>query len=875
MVDRKLPEFGKKLIQWILPRHRAQLILGDFEEYLACLPSEAGKTSIQLAFWKQFLFSLPAMLLCALQNSWILLIHTLKISTRSITRNAGHYSLNVSGLSIGIASFVVIMLYVDHERSYDRFHKNSDRIYRVLDFRKVDGVGEESSSAPTPLAEAMRNDFPEQIEAAVRFFNFQAPSMVMAYEQGSEMLQFNEPGVYFVDSTFFKVFDFKLEAGLEEEALKGPNKVLLTRRMAEKYFDEENPLGKTLKLEGQHQLTVSGVLENAPSNSHIQFDFLISFETLNSPEVIRTRLRNSWIWNPSWTYLQLATTTRPEDLESQFPDFVKRYFPESRRDRVKLYFQPLTSIHLNSQLDYEMGPNSDEIYVYIFTVIGYFVLLISYFNFINLTITRFSVRSKEIGLRKLLGTTRTHLIRHLLNESFMVNLIALLVSIPLVLFFLNLADHLLMINLQSDALILPWSWIEISVIYMLASLVSGIYPAYVLSSFDPMLAIKGNDFKESQGIISMRKLMVTGQFTLSVILMIGTIVAYHQFNYLQNRSTGFNSANVLLLPSLRSPIMDHYAVFKKRLLIRPEVAAVTTAEEVPGVKHQTGLYEAYPGEDPSQFPRLVVNNDFAKTLGIPMAAGRDFSEEFPNDSDESVVINTMLAKQLGFTPAEAIGQKFDGESIVGVTQDFHFTSYHRAIGPFVMQKIGEDERSLSFSARYIAVNLNSEISTGTLDYIQKTWNDLAPSAPFEFLQLQHLIDSQYESEDRLGTLSKVFAILSIFIACLGLYGLSAHAMRRKLKELGIRKVLGASVSNLMMLISGSFLQMVMIAIVIASPLAYWALENWLDGFAYHISLSVYPFVLAGFLALAIVIATVGYHIWHATRINPVESLRDE
>lgn len=875
MAERNIPKLGKRLIEWILPRHRAQLILGDFEEYLACLPPTVGRTMIRLAFWKQFVLSLPAMLQCAFLNSWTLLIHTLKISIRSITRNLGHYSLNVSGLAIGIASFVVIMLYVDHERSYDRFHENSERIYRVLDFRKVDGVGEESSSAPTPLAEAMQNDFPEQIKAAVRFFNFQAPSMVIAYEQERQVLQFNESGVYFVDSTFFNVFDFKLAAGLEEEALKGPNKVLLTQRMVKKYFDNENPIGKTLKLEGQHLLTVSGILENAPANSHIQFDFLISFETLNSPEVIRTRLRNSWIWNPSWTYLQLAASAKPEDLEAQFPTFVQRHFPESRRDRVKLYLQPLKSIHLNSKLDYEMGPNSDEIYVHIFTVIGYFVLLISYFNFVNLTITRFSIRSKEIGLRKLLGTTRIHLIRHLLNESFMVNFIALLVSLPLIWLFLNLADQLLMINLLSDPLILPWSWLEIVGVYVLASLISGIYPAYVLSSFDPMLAIKGNDFKESRGVISVRKLMVTGQFALSIILMIGTIVAYHQFNYLRNRSVGFDSAHVLLLPSLRSPIMDHYSVFKERLLMRPEIAAVTTAEEVPGVKHQTGLYEAFSGEDPSQFPRLVVHDDFAKTLGIPMAAGRDFSEDFTNDSEASVVINEMLAKQLGFTPEEAIGQQFDGESIVGVTKDFHFTSYHRAIGPFVMQKIGEDERSLSFSARYIAINLNNELSTETLDYLQSTWNSLAPSAPFEFLQLQRLIDSQYSSEDRLGTLTKVFAMLSIFIACLGLYGLSAHAMRRMIKELGIRKVLGASLSNLMMLTSSSFLQMVVIAIVVASPMAYWSLGSWLEGFAYHVNLSVYPFLFAGLAALVIVIATVGYHILQATRVNPVESLRDE
>lgn len=875
MTNRKLPAIGEKLIRWILPGRRAELIIGDFQEFLDSLPQDARTLEIQLEFWKQFLISLPAMITHGAQNRLSLLKHLLKISTRSLRKNAGHYSMNISGLAIGVACFVVIMIYVHHERSFDRFHSNADRIYRVLDFRKVNGIGEESSSAPTPLAEAMKQDFPDQVKSIVRFFNFQAPSMVMAFDHEENITQFNEPGVYFVDSAFFNVFDFHLLRGSERQALQGPNEVLLTQRMAEKYFGDTDPMGKTLTLEGQHQLTIVGVLENCPANSHIQFDFLISFETLNNPNVLRTRLRNSWIWNPSWTYLQLSEGINPSDLEEQFPDFVRRHFPESRRDRVKLYLQPLTSIHLNSQLDYEMGPNSDEIYVNIFTVIGYFILIISYFNFINLTISRFSVRSKEIGLRKVLGTSRYQLIRHLMNESFMVNFLALLLSVPLTMLLLNLANQLLWIDIQIEEPLIPWSWMEILIMYVLVSLISGIYPSYVLSSFDPMLAIKGNDFKESKSVLSIRKLMVTGQFTLSVVLMIGTIVAYYQFNYLKERSTGFQASNVLLLPSLRSPIMNHYDIFKARLLTIPQITSVTTSEEVPGMKHQTGSYTAIPGEDPVQIPRLVVHNDFAKTMGIQMAAGRDFSDEYSYDADESVVINEMLAKQLGYTPIEAIGKNFDGETIVGVTRDFHFVSYHRPIGPFVLQKVGEEAESLAFSARYIAVRIQGDHLPEVVDIIRQSWQELAPSAPFEYLHLENMLQGQYASEDRLGALTKVFAILSIFIACMGLHGMSAQAMRRKVKELGIRKVLGASVSSLVFFISSSFVQMILVAIMLASPMAYFALKNWLQGFAYHIELNASPFLVSGVAAIVIVFMTVGFHILKATRINPVESLRDE
>ncbi|MEQ9303350.1 MAG: ABC transporter permease, partial [Marinoscillum sp.] len=427
----RIPKLGRWLIALFVAEDKQDLIIGDFEEYLE--GAQLERKSILWSFWVQFFSSFPAFVQQAVHTRLMLFQHAIRITLRTMRMHHSHFLLNVTGLSLGIACFTIIMLYVEQEKSYDKFHAKSQRIYRINDVRKSDGIGEESSSAPIPLANAMLLDYEGQIESAVRFFNFQAPSLSVAYEPNAGFRrQFNESRVFFVDSTLFEIFDFQLINGNKKTVLDGPNKVLITQDMAEKYFENVDPIGQTLVLEGKQDLMVSGVLRNSPANSHIQFDFLVSFATLNNPRMLSDRLRTNWIWNPCWTYVLLNQSVQPETLEAQFPDFVEKYFPESRKNRVKLYLQPLEDIHLHSHLDYEMRANGDIIYVYIFTSVAIFILIISYINFINLTTARSLTRHKEIGLRKVLGGSKVQLIWQFLSESIVTNLIAFVISIVLV-----------------------------------------------------------------------------------------------------------------------------------------------------------------------------------------------------------------------------------------------------------------------------------------------------------------------------------------------------------------------------------------------------------------------------------------------------------
>lgn len=869
----RIPKLGRWLIALFVAEDKQDLIIGDFEEYLE--GAQLERKSILWSFWVQFFSSFPAFVQQAVRTRLMLFQHAIRITLRTMRMHHSHFLLNVTGLSLGIACFTIIMLYVEQEKSYDKFHAKSQRIYRINDVRKSDGIGEESSSAPIPLANAMLLDYEGQIESAVRFFNFQAPSLSVAYEPNGVRKQFNESRVFFVDSTLFEIFDFELIMGNKKTVLDGPNKVLITQDMAEKYFENVDPIGQTLVLEGKQDLMVSGVLRNSPANSHIQFDFLISFATLNNPRMLSDRLRTNWIWNPCWTYVLLDQSVQPETLEAQFPDFVEKYFPESRKNRVKLYLQPLEDIHLHSHLDYEMRANGDIIYVYIFTSVAIFILIISYINFINLTTARSLTRHKEIGLRKVLGGSKVQLIWQFLSESIVTNLIAFVISIVLVFALVEMLGSMGLVSLSFGLFTLPWGFGEVLMVFLLLSLSAGLYPAYFLSTFKPTHAIKGSVPGESNGMLAVRKLLVVSQFTLSIILIIATLVAFQQFEYLKNRSLGFDSDRVVLVPSLRSPIMNHYEAFRHEVLANGSVSAMTTVEDIPGIKHQTGSYEVRPDEPRIQFPRLLVHNDYTQTLGIPMAAGRDFSKAFSNDHSESVVINKTLAKQLGYTPEQAVGKKLDFKTIIGVTEDYHFTSLHQPIGPFVLEKVKDEPDNLAFSARYIAVRVEGEQLQETLKSMEEHWYSFVPNTPFEFHLLQDKLDAQYDSSNLLSTLVSIFSILSIFIACLGLYGLAAFVALRRTREVGIRKILGANFGNLLTLFSSPFLIMVLIAFFIAAPLVWWALSLWLNNFAYSIQLGVLPFLTAGCLGVVIVLLTVGYHSLRLYVINPVDSMRVE
>lgn len=871
-----LPKFGRIILEVVLSNNRKDVLIGDFEEYYKEISEKKGRPAALVHFWWQLVRSVPALVYQNFQQNLLLFRQSLNWAIKNQYRQFSRSLLNLLGLAMGIACFIILMLYVKNESSYDQWHRHSDRIYRILDIRKVNGVGEESTSAPTPLAPRLKHDFSREISEVVRFFNFQAPTLALSYQpEGGTIKQFNEPRIYFVDEPFFRMFDFYLIEGNKNEALNGPNKIIVSQDMAQKYFGYTDPVGKILRFEGRHDLMVSGVFQNRPANTHFNFDFLISFETLDNELVMRERLRKSWIWNPSWTYVLLNESIDQKSFEAQLPDFVQRHFPESRRDRVKLFLQPLTDIHLHSNLDYEMRPNGNIIYVYIFSTIACFILFISYINFMNLSTAQASTRVKEIGVRKVLGGRKIQLIGQLLMESAMANLVAVLLALPMIYLLLEFIHNLIGINLTLDFASLPFAMWEITAAFVGMSLFGGLYPAVFISSFQPLQVVKSGHIKESLGMLALRKGMVIGQFALSIILIIGTLVAWKQFQFMRDQSTGFEPEQVILVPSLRSPILEHYSAFKNRLLERPEIEAVTTSEDVLGMKFQTGSYKIREGEESVQIPRLVVHHDFLKTMGIKLAAGRDYLSTFKQDTSSAKIINRTFAKQLGWTPEEAIGQTLARGTIVGVTEDFHFASMHNTIGPFVLVKVGEQLSELAFSARYIAIRVTGDITDETINYIAATWSSLAKEAPFEYQLLEETLQQQYTAEANLGMITSVFSVISILIACLGLYGLSSFSAQRRIKEIGIRKVIGASLMNLTMLLSWSFVKLVLLAMVIAWPLAYYVLEIWLETFAYRIDLDAFPFVAAGMMALLVVTLTVSYQAIKTSSTNPIQALRHE
>lgn len=872
-----IPALGKRLLSFLLPHDKQDILIGDFIELFMKKARSKGRTVALFWFWAQVFASMPAFIRYHSLFKGMMLRSYALLALRSLYKQAAYSLLNLTGLAVGIGCFVVIMLYVRDENSYDSFHENADNTYRLLDFRKVDGIGEESASAPTPLAEAMKQDYPDEIELIVRFFNFQAPTLALAhFPVEGKVRQFNERKLLFTDPDFFQVFDFPLVRGNENTALSAPNQIVITQEMAVKYFGDQDPMGKVLRFENQHDLLVSGVFSELPQNTHLDFDFLVSFATLDNPDVLLPRLKESWIWNPSWTYLVLNDQVAPEDMEAKFHDFVVSHFDESRHDRVKLYLQPLESIHLESKLDYEMSPNSDKAYVYVFSTIAIFILLISCFNFINLTTARSTRRAREIGMRKILGGYRIQLIGQFLTESVITSLVSLLLALPVIWLLLQVVNRFsgksLALNWAEQPLLLP-GLLSLAIVI---GLISGIYPAFFLSSYRPAQAVKGGRYVEASKGVAFRKILVVGQFSLSVILIVGTTIALKQLNFLQGKSLGFDGEKVVLLPVLRSPLMESYDAFKGRLLNNPNVLSMTTVEDIPGVKHQTGGYKPEGTGEEQQFPRLVVHDDFARTMGINMAAGRDFSSEFKTDPGETAIINRAMVDLLGWgSPEEALGKSFDSEIIVGVTENFHFTSLHRPVGPFLLTRIGTGSGAMAFSARYIAVRMNTENMDETLGFIEKEWYRITPSRPFDYLFLGNLLGAQYEAEATLGKVAGAFAGLSVLIACLGLFGLASFTTERRIKEIGIRKVMGATVIRLVVMLSSSFVKLVLLSVVIASPVAYLALNSWLSDFAYRTAIGVWPFITSAGLAVLIVLLTVSYQTFRAASTNPVKSLRYE
>ena len=801
----------------------------------------------------------------------------LKIALRNIFKHKGYSLINIIGLAIGMACCLLILLYVNDELSYDRYHANADRIYRVIEEVRLEGVGEESSSMPFPTGDTLPMEYPDAIEASVRFFNFQLPSMSVQYGTSDKKL-FNESRFFFADSAVFQVFSFEMIEGDPNTALIEPNTIVITEAMVEKYFEDEDPMGKTLRWQNGVNLNITGVLKNIPSNSHSQFDFLASFATLR--RLYGGNLPQNWYWNPCWTYILLREGASPDALQARFPALVQKYFPDSIKDKVVIKLQPLKDIHLQSHLDYEINPNSDISYIYIFSAIAVFVLLIACINFMNLATARSANRGREVGMRKVLGAYRSQLIRQFLGESMILCVIAAVLAVFIVEIVLPAFNAFSGKALSTDYFTDGRLLAGLSLITLTVGILSGIYPAFFLSGFDPVKVMKGT-LERGGKSSGFRRVLVVVQFAISIVLIIGTIICFEQLNYLRNSGLGFNKDQVIMLPAYGTAPARWYERFRDRILQDPHIAKVAAVEDVLGAKYQTGSFipEGNSESNMQQIPLLVVTHDFIETFDMEMVSGRSFSKEFPTDITEGIIINESASKRFGWSPEEALGKRIRQQNglmlrVVGVVKDFNYASLSQPITPFVLE-MPRNAGQMNGRVRYVAIKTSTSDFQQTIGFLKSTWEEVVPNRSFDFFFLDDELDKQYNSEEQMGRVFGVFTILAIFIACLGLFALASFTTELRTREIGIRKVLGAQVSGIVMLLSKEFAKWVLIANVIAWPVAYYVMERWLDSFAYRTFIGIQIFIVATVLAFVIAIITVSFQAIKAALNDPVKSLRHQ
>ena len=788
-----------------------------------------------------------------------------KITLRNIARNKSIPVINIGGLAVGMACVILILLFVQDELSFDKFNINNNRIYRVVLERSNRNKIDFNVTTPPALAPALKNDFQQDIKNIVRFLKIDNPSPVVNYNDN----RFYEKQFFFTDPDVFNVFTIPFIYGDSKTALQKPNTIVLTESSAKKYFGDRNPVGKTLLFNNLLTLEVTGVVKSLPSNSSIRFDFLTSFSTLNG--WLGKEFVENWNNNMCQTYILLPKNSSRENLALKFPQFINKYSDENSSLK-NIFLQPLDRIHLYSTRDYGLAGGGDIQYVYLLILAALFVLLIACFNFISLTTARSANRSKEVGIKKVLGATRKQLIQQFFFESMFLLIISLIISVFLVEialpYFNQISDkNLSVFNLQNLHLLLLPCFIVFAV-----GVIANAYPSFVLSSLMPVQSIKGN-LRNVYGKAGFRKVLVVFQFTLTIILIVGTIVVYNQLEFIKNKKLGFDKDQLLIIPVRDENLRQNPELLKERLQRYPGILNVSAASLLPGGPVGKINYKLQGNPEEGTMSVLWVDPDFIRTLDIKLIAGRDFSKDIITDASESFILNKEAVKQLGWSnPSDAIGKTFELSNgkkgvIIGVVKDFNFTSLREKIGPVVLQQWSW--------LNYILVKVEPSHLTDILKYCKETWHEFEPDNPFSYSFLDDSFNNYYKSEIRFGYLSGFFTFLAILIACLGLFSMAAFTAEKRTKEFGIRKVVGASSYSILVLQIQQFIGLVLIANIIALPVSYYVMNLWLQNFAYRIEVSAAILLQAGLIVVVITLLTVSYQAIKTAIANPVESLRYE
>ncbi len=791
----------------------------------------------------------------------------LKIAFRNLGRKKVYSFINITGLAVGIASCFLIFLYVRFETSYDQFHSKASRIYRVVGDIKSSADMLHWYNTPGPMAGAMKHEIPEVVET-VRI----VPGSLLV-RKGT--IKFQEEQSLWADPSFFTVFDFPLKYGNPKTALREPNSIVFSETAARKYFGNSNPLGQSLLLTGKNlHAIVTGVMKDIPGNSHIKADMLVSMATYSGSFV--PWIETDWsVFNPS-TYLLLSPGANYQKVQAKLPALVKKYGGDELKKSNTVYLaklEPLKDIYLRST--YGAMETGNLNYVNAFTVIALFVLLIACVNFINLTTARSVERAKEVGIRKCAGALKKQLLWQFLIESVIVALTSWILALILCCFLLPLFNSLSGKLISTGIFEKPSDILLLLALALAIGLLAGIYPAFVLSSYKPVLVLKGRFSTGNSGTF-LRKMLVVTQFAISIALIVGTLVVYSQLHFMRDRSLGFNKDQVLVISNNGDPGTIE---FKKQISDIPSIQSSSISSAIPSRNYNgndMGWVLIQNRQDELQRVNIhvySVDPDFLRVYQIKLLAGRNFSKEIKSDSTRGVILNKTAVSKLGYSsPQQAVGRHFVTQgftrSIIGVVDDFHYQSLKEPVQPLCMFT-GQDYW------QYISMKVTAGALPGTIKVLQTKWERSIPNRPFNYFFLDDAFNSQYRSDDNFGRLIFYFSILALFISSLGLLGLSSFHIFQRTREIGIRKVLGASVAGIVSLVSKDFLRLVIVSFVIAIPLSWFAMNKWLQGFAYRINFSWWIFALAGAVAFLIAVVTISLQAIKAGIGNPVKSLRTE
>ena len=849
-------------------------VRGDLEEVYRLRVSTMPSYKANWLLFKEVILSFKSYVISGDKNSYpsnnqnIMLRNYLTIAYRNLIKNKVYSALNIFGLTLGLTCSLLIFSYVVNELTFDQFHTNVDNTYRVIE--KVTGedgvVQEHSASVPWPVGPTLQNDHPDAVVTRM-YKAWQKDPLVNNVDKSKK---FYEKEIFFVDTSFFKTFSFDLIAGDKLNALNQPQSVVITESTANRYFGSTDVIGQTLILENSLELTVTGVSKDVVANSHFHYDFLIPL--LNLEDIFKATGNNwgwqGWYWNPVHTYVTLPERYNINDFQSYLKEVVNDHFPKQIVDLSDLYLQPLSEIHTTTDLYQELEPTISKESIYIAAVIAGFILLIAAINFINLSTASAIKRAKEVAMRKVLGSTRKNLILQFFGESILMSFLSLVLAVLGIYFILPTFEYLLDTSINIKQIITLPVITSVVLGTVLLGVISGIYPALVLSGFKPAEVLKTSKSTGSKNINLFRKSLVVFQFMISIILLVSAFVIYQQYQFLTSKELGFNKEEIVLIPIRGTSIIENPESFKTELQNNPQVISSSVVSDILGQDVPSRPFGISGYDDPQNIPGFFTDHDFAKTFGIKIVGGRDFDKT--NEADhQNLLMNEAMLDLLKDKNWEGqqIGWGRGQKQIIGMVEDFNFMSLKTDIKPLF---IGFSNSFIS----YIAVRLSAGDVYNSLSKLEASWKKFEPEKPFVPLFLDQKLNELYQSERKTGELISYFSGLAILIAFLGLVGLVTYRVNSRVHEIGIRKVLGATANNILNLLSLEFILLVIVANVLAWPLAWYAMNSWLENFNYRISMEWWHFGAAGIIAVFIAAFTVFVRSYKAIQTNPVETIRE-